>query len=74
MGVGGHNRRWHSVTCTKAKPPPWRDWERYNPNQGGLGCFGFLFLFGLVWFLNHMCLQSVINILSGIHKYASVSY
>lgn len=50
MEVGGPNRRWHAVTCAKANPPPWRDWEEHGPKQGGLGA-GFLWVVVfLVWF------------------------
>lgn len=45
MGVGGHDKRWHAVTCTKAKPPSWRHWEDLSLNQGDLGWVIFFNVF-----------------------------
>lgn len=52
----GHNRRWHPVTCTKAKPPTWKAWQEHDPKQGGLG-FGGLFLF--CFLIERACIVSL---------------
>lgn len=66
MWVGGHNWRWQAVTCTKAKPPPWGDWEDHNPNQADLGWLVFFII------IEYVCMVSLTYYLAFMNRHQQV--